>query len=126
MPEGASAMVRAWQCWLTLAGQDFFPVCQGHLTDRGFASPVVKTPPPTPSEEEIERKRKEALEKEIELVKKEYEEKLKRKKEKEKEKSVNEKEDKDDKDKGKEGEGAKQTLPEVKKNEEPRAFALHR
>ncbi|RPB28476.1 DUF1742-domain-containing protein [Terfezia boudieri ATCC MYA-4762] len=122
---------------VTACQKDFFPVCPGHLTDRGFATPIVKSPPPAPSAEELEIKRKEALEKEIELVKKEYEEKQKRKKEKEKEKKEKSKEEKHKKDEETQNKEAKReevkqgvdkndTLSEVKKEEDPKVFALHR
>ncbi|KAF8422096.1 VPS4-associated protein 1 [Tirmania nivea] len=116
---------------VTACQKDFFPVCPGHLTDRGFATAIVKTPTPAPSAEELKNKQKEALEKEIELVKKEYEEKQKRKKEKEKSK-----EDKDKKDEVNQGKDAKEEAKqvvdkvdapsEVKKEEGPKVFALHR
>ena len=130
LPEGCSSYsLRQRAALANPTGQDFFPACQGHLSDKGFASPVVKPSAPPPSAEVLEKKRKEALEREIELVKKEYEEKQKRKKEKDEEKDS-----KDDKDKSKESskEGPSETtgkteaLPEVKKDEAPKLFALHR
>lgn len=53
--------------------KDWFYICPGHLTDKGFATAVID------AEAEAAKKRKEALDAEIELVKKEYEEKMKRK-----------------------------------------------
>ncbi|KAF8458953.1 VPS4-associated protein 1 [Terfezia claveryi] len=112
--------------WLTYSAQDFFPVCPGHLTDRGFATPIVKTPPPAPSAEELEKKRKEALEKEIELVLKE------KGKEKEESKEDKYKKDEENQNKDTKKEEVKQAvdkndaLPEVKKDEDPKVFALHR
>lgn len=69
--------------------KDFFYICPGHLTDRGFATPLTD---PTA---EAAKAKKEALEKEIEVVKKQWEEKQKKKK-KGKDKSK-----KEEKDKGK-------------------------
>ena len=70
--------------------QDFFYICAGHLTDRGFA---------TPDKDELAaaeaRKKQAELDAEIEKVKKEYAEKIKKKAEKKAEK------DKDGKDKSK-------------------------
>ena len=68
--------------------QDHFYVCQGHLKDKGFASPVVD------EAEAAAKRKKEELDREIEVIKKEYEEKLKKKKSKDKK-------DKKEKDKGK-------------------------
>ncbi|KAF3929869.1 hypothetical protein ABW19_dt0207734 [Dactylella cylindrospora] len=74
---------------ITSSQKDFFYICPGHLTDRGFATAVVD------EAAEAEKKKKEEMDKELEIIKKEYEEKLKRKEEKKKDK---------DKDKGKEAE----------------------
>jgi hypothetical protein len=68
--------------------QDFFYVCIGHLSDRGFCQPDADE-----AKELTERKKKEEMDREIEKVKKEYEEKQRIKKEKRKAK---------DKDKDKE------------------------
>ncbi|KAF8474901.1 VPS4-associated protein 1 [Kalaharituber pfeilii] len=122
---------------VTACQKDFFPVCQGHLVDKGFASPIAKSPLPPPSVEELERKRKEALEKEIELVKKEYEEKQKRKKEREKqiekEKANNEQNTTGSKDKSKElgkesdSKVSEQAVPpDIKQDDAPKTYALHR
>lgn len=54
--------------------QDFFYTCMSHLSDRGFASPVIDP------KVEAEKKRQEALAKEKEAVIKEYEEKTKQSK----------------------------------------------
>ncbi|KIW10162.1 hypothetical protein PV08_11123 [Exophiala spinifera] len=72
---------------ITPDNKDFFYICPSHLSDRGFASPVVD------AEAEAAKKKKEWREKEIEKVKQEYEEKQKKKKAKKK--------SKDDKDKKK-------------------------
>lgn len=58
--------------------QDFFYICPGHLTDPGFASPVIN------AEAEAAKAKKAEMDREIEKVKLEYEEKQKRKKEKKK------------------------------------------
>lgn len=73
--------------------QDFFYICTSHLTDKGFASPIVD------AEAEAAKRRKEAMDREIEKVKKEYEEKLKAKKAKKKSKGDDkEKKQEDDND----------------------------
>ncbi|KAK5064932.1 hypothetical protein LTR84_000766 [Exophiala bonariae] len=68
--------------------QDFFYVCVSHLSDRGFASPVVD------AEAEAAKKKKQLMDQEIQKVKDEYEEKQRKKKSKKSSKD-------DDKDKGK-------------------------
>lgn len=73
---------------LFICVQDFFYVCIGHLSDRGFCQPDADE-----VKEIAERKEKESMDSEIEKVKKEYEEKQRIKKEKRKAK---------DKDKDKE------------------------
>lgn len=73
---------------LFIYAQDFFYVCIGHLSDRGFCQPDADE-----AKELTERKKKEEMDREIEKVKKEYEEKQRLKKEKRKAK---------DKDKDKE------------------------
>jgi AAA-ATPase Vps4-associated protein 1 len=78
--------------------QDFFYICPGHLTDPGFASPVIN------AEAEAAKAKKAAMDKEIEKVKLEYEEKQKKKKEKKKAKKGDDK-DKDKKKEDEEDEG---------------------
>lgn len=56
--------------------QDFFYVCVSHLSDRGFASPVVD------AEAEAAKKKKQLMDQEIQKVKDEYEEKQRKKKSK--------------------------------------------
>ncbi|KAF1928590.1 DUF1742-domain-containing protein [Didymella exigua CBS 183.55] len=73
---------------ITPNNKDFFYVCIGHLSDRGFCQPDADE-----VKEMTERKKKEEMDREIEKVKKEYEEKQRIKKEKRKAK---------DKDKDKE------------------------
>jgi len=67
-------------CLITPNNQDFFYVCDGHLKDPGFASPIVS------DEEKESNKKKDEMAKAIEEVKKEYEEKQKNKKKKKKDK----------------------------------------
>lgn len=73
--------------WLT-DRQDHFYVCQSHVKDHGFCSPIVD------EAEVTARKKKEEMDHEIEIIKKEYEEKMKKIKGKDNSK-------KDDKDKDK-------------------------
>lgn len=73
-------------CLITPDSRDFFFVCDGHLKDTGFASPIVD------KEEEDAKKKKEEMAKAIEDVKKEYEERQKKKKDK-KDKKDDEKKD---------------------------------
>lgn len=76
--------------------QDYFYICQGHLKDRGFASPIV-------DEADVAAKaKKEALDREIESIKKEYEEKLRKNKSKKEEKKKAEKDKEEDKANAKE------------------------
>ncbi|EIW82516.1 DUF1742-domain-containing protein [Coniophora puteana RWD-64-598 SS2] len=75
-------------CLATIDSADFLYACTTHLSDRGFATQVLESPPPQKagaSQEEIDR------------VKKEWEEKQKQKREREKEKEK-------EQDKGKDGE----------------------
>ena len=58
---------------LRLVLKDFFYACPSHLTDRGFASPIVD------EKAEAEKKKQEELAKEKAAVIKEYEEKKKKK-----------------------------------------------
>lgn len=78
-------------CLITPDNRDFFYVCDGHLKDPGFASPIVS------DEEKEANKKKDEMAKAIEKVKKEYEEKQKNKKKKKKEKKEDDKKN-DDKD----------------------------
>ncbi|KAH6639412.1 VPS4-associated protein 1 [Boeremia exigua] len=64
---------------ITPSNKDFFYVCIGHLSDRGFCQPDADE-----AAELAERKKKEEMDREVEKVKKEYEEKQKLKKEKRK------------------------------------------
>lgn len=78
------------------ASKDHFYICLGHLTDRGFATPVVD------EADVASKKKQEELDREIELVKKEYGEKLSRKKKTKDEKKQGAAK-KDDKSEEKEG-----------------------
>lgn len=69
--------------------QDHFYICQSHVRDRGFCSPIVD------EAEVAARKKKEEMDREIEVIKKEYEEKRKIK-------AKDSKAKKEDKDKDKE------------------------
>ncbi|RMZ69429.1 VPS4-associated 1 [Pyrenophora seminiperda CCB06] len=82
---------------------DFFYICTGHLSDRGFCLPEADE-----AKRVEEQKKKDELDREIEAVKKEYEEKQKikrekrkgkdKEKDKEKEKEAKSKEDDEDKE----------------------------
>ncbi|KAI9754262.1 MAG: hypothetical protein M4579_004793 [Chaenotheca gracillima] len=112
--------------------QDFFYICDGHLLDKGFCTPII-------DEEAVKRAAQEAKEREIEQVKKEYEEKQKKKAEKKKKsKEKDEKKDKDQKVDD-EGEDAKEeptkttkakdddgSTTKDKAGEAPRIFSLHK
>ncbi|KAF2127099.1 DUF1742-domain-containing protein [Dothidotthia symphoricarpi CBS 119687] len=80
--------------------KDFFYICPGHLTDRGFCQADADEAAAVAAQ-----KKKEELDREIEKVKKEYDEKQKLKREKRKER---EKEKNKDKDKGKEADEDKE------------------
>ena len=69
--------------------QDFFYICSGHLTDRGFCQPEADE-----AKRVADQKKQEELDREIEAVKKEYEEKQKLKREKRKAKGNEKEEDK--------------------------------
>jgi len=73
-------------CLITPDNRDFFYVCDGHLKDTGFASPIVD------KDAEEAKKKREDMAKAIEEVKKEYEEKQRKKKDK-KDKKDDEKKD---------------------------------
>lgn len=99
--------------------EDFFYVCQAHLKDRGFASPIVD------DADVAAKRRKEEMDREVELVTKEYEEKLKKKK-----KSKDKKAKTSEKGKDKEKEDSKATEAddddakmEKEKNDEVRSRA---
>ncbi|KAI5809675.1 VPS4-associated protein 1 [Peziza echinospora] len=125
---------------VTPCTKDFFPACPGHLTDKGFASPISPPPVPVPTPEDLEKRRKEALDKEIERVRKEWEDKQKRKQEKEKEKEKEkgkdedtkkkekEKKEKEDKEKKEKEDKEKKEKEEeaAAKKEPPKQYALHR
>ncbi|KAF9738720.1 UPF0589 protein C32H8.01c [Paraphaeosphaeria minitans] len=101
-----------WICYkpstsvlITPNNKDFFYVCVGHLSDRGFCQPDADEAAAAAA-----RNKKEELDLEIEQVKKEYEEKQRIKREKRKEKAK-------EKDKEKEKD-AKKTDEEEDKSDE--------
>lgn len=53
--------------------QDHFYVCQGHLKDKGFATPIID------EAEVMAKRKKEEMDREIAVIKKEYDEKMKKK-----------------------------------------------
>ncbi|KAK9447129.1 VPS4-associated protein 1 [Limtongia smithiae] len=93
---------------------DFFYVCQTHLADRGFASPVVN------AAAEAAKRRQEELEKEMELVKKEWE---KRQKTKKSDRDAKAKERRNNKDNDKK---AEQEELDAQKTEDRRDKGEHR
>ncbi|CAI6338590.1 unnamed protein product [Periconia digitata] len=111
-----NAKKACWICYkptesvlITPDNKDFFYICTGHLSDRGFCQPDADEAAAAAA-----RKKKEELDREIEIVKKEYEEKQKLKREKRKAKQ---KEKEKDKDKGKDGETNKTDEQEDKDDE---------
>lgn len=128
-----------WICYkpsstvlITPDQDDWFHICQGHLSDRKFA--ISKD-----ADDLAEKKRKEELDQEIEAVKKEFEEKMRKKlarrkqKEYEKEDKKKEvkKEDKEDDEDEKAKEAKLKELeqkkePEKAKIEGPRIFELQK
>ncbi|KAI1510641.1 Vfa1 domain containing protein [Pyrenophora tritici-repentis] len=105
-----NASKACWICYkpttsvlITPNNKDFFYICAGHLSDRGFCLPEADE-----AKRVEEEKKKDELDREIEAVKKEYEEKQKIKrekrkgkdKEKDKEKEKEAKKKEDDEDKG--------------------------
>ncbi|EOA81190.1 hypothetical protein ACJQWK_07460 [Exserohilum turcicum] len=104
-----NAAKACWICYkpstsvlITPNNKDFFYICAGHLTDRGFCQPEAEE-----AKRVADQKKQEELDREIEAVKKEYEQKQqikrdKRKgkdkeKDKEKEKEAKSKEEEEDK-----------------------------
>ncbi|KAF2004930.1 DUF1742-domain-containing protein [Amniculicola lignicola CBS 123094] len=75
---------------ITPDNKDFFYLCTGHLSDRGFCLPDAGE-----AADAAARKKKDELDREIELVKKEYEEKQRLKREKRREKGKDKDKDKD-------------------------------
>ncbi|PSN63859.1 DUF1742-domain-containing protein [Corynespora cassiicola Philippines] len=107
-----NAAKACWVCYkpstnvmITPDNKDFFYICVGHLSDRGFCQPDADEVAAAAA-----RQKKEDLEREIEIVKKEYEERQKRKREKRKEKEK-------DKDKEKEKDSKKEEEEEDKADE---------
>ncbi|KAI9845372.1 MAG: hypothetical protein M1838_001772 [Thelocarpon superellum] len=81
--------------------RDFFYVCRGHLSDKGFCTPII-------DEEAARIAAAEAREREIEKVKKEWEEKQRKKEEKKKKKEKEKDKDKDKEDEDGEGKEGKE------------------
>lgn len=106
--------------------KDWFFTCPGHLSNRGFAIPVVD------QEAEAAKHRKEELDREIEAIKKEYEEKMKKKKGKYKDKDKDKQEKTGDSKKEEEEMDGKVKALEAQKDVEsqreegPRIFNLHK
>lgn len=107
---------------ITTDNKDFFYTCPSHLTDRGFASPIVD------AKAEAERKKQEQLAKEKEAIIKEYEEKLKKSGGKEaKKKDEPAKTAEDEKDQKLKALDAKATTSTSSSaDDSPRQFTLHR
>ncbi|ERF76040.1 hypothetical protein EPUS_01373 [Endocarpon pusillum Z07020] len=119
---------------ITPNNKDFFYICPGHLTDPGFASPVID------AEAEAAKAKKAAMDLEIEKVKQEYEEKQKRKKEKKKKGKKDdgkgkekEKEQEDEEEDGKAEKERDDKITSIKggggeskSDDIPRIYALHR
>ncbi|OAG38398.1 hypothetical protein AYO21_07381 [Fonsecaea monophora] len=113
---------------ITPDNKDFFYVCVSHLSDRGFASPIVD------AEAEAAKKKKEWMDKEIEKIKQEYEEKQRNKKAKKKAKDDDKDKKKDDDDDGKAEKERDDKIkaiqagssPNEKSEDVPRVYALHK
>lgn len=129
-----------WICYkpsasvlITPDNKDFFYICVGHLSDRGFCQPDADEVAAAAA-----RKKKEELDREIELVKKEYEEKQKTKREKRKAKEKEKEKDKDakkaDEDEDRDDEKVKDDkIKELSKSKDqaqadlgPRIFTLNK
>ncbi|KAJ4365276.1 hypothetical protein N0V83_008895 [Neocucurbitaria cava] len=98
-----NAAKACWVCYkpstsvlITPNNKDFFYICVGHLSDKGFCQPDADEAAAITAQ-----KKKEELDREIDSVKKEYEEKqkLKREKRKGKDKEKDKKKEKEAKDK---------------------------
>jgi hypothetical protein len=96
--------------------QDFFYICTGHLTDRGFCSPDADEVAALKA-----KKQKEELDKEIAKVTAEYEE---RKKNREKKKAERKKKKDKDKDKKADKEEAKKEDEEEEKDDKEKEAKL--
>lgn len=109
---------------ITPDSKDFFYICASHLTDKGFASPIID------AEAEAARLKKEAMDKEIAKIKAEYEEKQKKKKSKKQEKNGKEKDKKEDEDEKERDEQIKSVTGKAddtsKADEGPRTYSLQR
>ncbi|KAF2653388.1 DUF1742-domain-containing protein [Lophiostoma macrostomum CBS 122681] len=133
-----SSAKACWICYkpstsvmITPDSKDFFYICVGHLSDRGFCLPDAEEAAAAEA-----RKKKEEMDREIEKVKKEYEEKqtLKREKRKEKDKGKDKDTKKQDDEEDKEDEKAKndkiqqlsKTKDEAQADLPPRIYRLNK
>ncbi|KAK5941670.1 hypothetical protein PMZ80_005620 [Knufia obscura] len=98
---------------------DFFYTCPSHLTDRGFATPIID------EKAEAEKKKQEQLAKETEAIIKEYEEKLKKKGKDEKKKEDPAKTAEDEKDQKLKALDAKVGTSTPVADDGPRQYTLH-
>ncbi|KAJ9651944.1 hypothetical protein H2198_008807 [Neophaeococcomyces mojaviensis] len=111
----------------TVENKDFFYTCLSHLTDRGFASPIIDP------KVEAEKKRQEALAREKEAIIKEYEEKTEEnkwfwQKDEKKDKDSKAKKAEDEKDEKLKALGATLSNPATAAllDEGPRQFTLNK
>ncbi|CAN9201961.1 unnamed protein product [Alternaria alternata] len=105
-----NAAKACWICYkpstsvlITPSNKDFFYICPGHLSDKGFCQPEADE-----AKRIADQKKQDELDREIEAVKKEYEEKQKLKREKRKGKDKDKDKEKEKETKGKEEEEDKQ------------------
>lgn len=105
---------------ITTDNKDFFYTCPSHLTDRGFATPIID------EKAEAEKKKQEQLAKEKEAIIKEYEEKLKKKGKDEKKKEDPAKTAEDEKDQKLKALDAKVGTSTPVADDGPRQYTLHR
>ncbi|KAL2393188.1 hypothetical protein ABEF93_000814 [Exophiala dermatitidis] len=111
---------------ITPDNKDFFYTCVSHLSDKGFASPIID------QEAEAAKKKKEQMDREIEKIKQEYEEKQRKKKaaksnDKDKKKDSNDDDGKAEKERD---DKIKAVQAGANSNDQtgatPRVYALHR
>ncbi|KAK5100036.1 hypothetical protein LTR70_007998 [Exophiala xenobiotica] len=100
--------------------KDFFYTCPSHLTDRGFASPIVD------EKAEAEKKKQEQLAQEKEAIIKEYDEKLKKSGKEARKKDEPAKVAEEEKDQKLKALDAKATTGTSLADDSPRQFMLHR
>ncbi|CAN9300296.1 unnamed protein product [Alternaria sp. RS040] len=121
-----NAAKACWICYkpstsvlITPNNKDFFYICPGHLSDKGFCQPEADE-----AKRIADQKKQDELDREIEAVKKEYEEKQKLKREKRKGKDKDKDKEKEKETKGKEEEEDKQD--EKAKDDKACMLTLHR